>query len=296
MNWKIIAGPLIGAAIGYVTNKIAVEMLFRPLKPIYIGKFRLPFTPGIVPKGKDRLGKAIGNVVGNSLLTSELIKETLLSDKMKTDILAHIDSVVEEISCDSTTLESKISEHIGEPAASSLSCAITETIAQRAGQGLISMNIGEIIANEVLEAVQAKVKGTMLAMMINASTLAPIVEEIESRVNLYIEEQAVEKAGSFIESEFKNFTAQPVSELFAGKDLEILKQTVMGLYSSFVENYAERLLHSLDLSGIVEQKVRAMDVKEVEAIVLSIMEKELGAIVNLGALIGFILGLVNLFF
>ena len=36
-----------------------------------------------------------------------------------------------------------------------------------------------------------------------------------------------------------------------------------------------------------------MDVAEVEELMLSIMKKELGAVVNLGALIGLILGLIN---
>ena len=41
---EIIAGPAIGAVIGYCTNYIAVKMLFRPLKPIKIGNRTLPFT------------------------------------------------------------------------------------------------------------------------------------------------------------------------------------------------------------------------------------------------------------
>ena len=49
---EIIAGPAIGAVIGYCTNYIAVKMLFRPLKPIKIGNRTLPFTPGIIPKGQ----------------------------------------------------------------------------------------------------------------------------------------------------------------------------------------------------------------------------------------------------
>ncbi|MDD6065009.1 MAG: DUF445 family protein, partial [Firmicutes bacterium] len=53
MNWiQIFAGPAIGAVIGYCTNYVAVKMLFRPLKPIRIGKFTLPFTPGVIPKRK----------------------------------------------------------------------------------------------------------------------------------------------------------------------------------------------------------------------------------------------------
>jgi len=37
-----------------------------------------------------------------------------------------------------------------------------------------------------------------------------------------------------------------------------------------------------------------MDVREFEQLVLSVMKKELQAVVNLGALIGFVIGLINL--
>ena len=49
----------------------------------------------------------------------------------------------------------------------------------------------------------------------------------------------------------------------------------------------------MKLSLVVEERINAMQVEEVEELVLSIMNKELGAIVNLGAVIGFILGLIN---
>ena len=45
----------------------------------------------------------------------------------------------------------------------------------------------------------------------------------------------------------------------------------------------------------MEQKINDMDVKELEKLVLSVMKKELNAIVWLGALIGFILGIIMIF-
>lgn len=41
-----ILPPLVGAAIGYITNWIAVKMLFRPLYPKYIGKWAPALYPG----------------------------------------------------------------------------------------------------------------------------------------------------------------------------------------------------------------------------------------------------------
>ena len=66
-----IAGPLIGAVIGYFTNYIAVKMLFHPHEEKRIFGKRLPFTPGVIPKNKPRLAHAIGEAVANVLLTKE---------------------------------------------------------------------------------------------------------------------------------------------------------------------------------------------------------------------------------
>ena len=50
------------------------------------------------------------------------------------------------------------------------------------------------------------------------------------------------------------------------------------------------------IQEMVEEKVLQMDVLEIEELVLSVMKKELDTIVNLGALIGFVIGIVNIFF
>ena len=83
---KYIITPIIATVIGYGTNYVAVKMLFRPRDEVKLFGHTLPFTPGAIPKGKPRLAKAIGNVVGNTLITKEDIKEKLLSDVYKTRI------------------------------------------------------------------------------------------------------------------------------------------------------------------------------------------------------------------
>lgn len=65
---------LIGAAIGGVTNHLAIKMLFRPLKPIYIWGKQLPFTPGLIPKRREDLAIQLGRTVVDHLLTAEGIR------------------------------------------------------------------------------------------------------------------------------------------------------------------------------------------------------------------------------
>jgi len=69
--------PLIGALIGYLTNHIAIRMLFRPLKPWRIAGVRIPLTPGVIPAARHRLGRNIGNMVGDHLLTAADIRRAL---------------------------------------------------------------------------------------------------------------------------------------------------------------------------------------------------------------------------
>jgi uncharacterized membrane protein YheB (UPF0754 family) len=69
--------PLLGALIGYVTNYIAIRMLFRPLHPWRIFGLRLPLTPGIIPSKRGELAEKMGDMVGSHLLTSEDVGRAL---------------------------------------------------------------------------------------------------------------------------------------------------------------------------------------------------------------------------
>ena len=78
-----IIPPLAGAIIGYVTNAIAIKMLFRPLNPVRIFGWRLPFTPGILPRQRHKLAVSIGGMVERELLTPAIIRERLLRDDVR---------------------------------------------------------------------------------------------------------------------------------------------------------------------------------------------------------------------
>ena len=57
---------------------------------------------------------------------------------------------------------------------------------------------------------------------------------------------------------------------------------------------AAQLAEGFEIGRIVEQKINDMDVAEFERLVMSVMKHELGMIVNLGALIGLVIGALNL--
>jgi uncharacterized membrane protein YheB (UPF0754 family) len=67
--------PIAGAIIGYFTNDIAIRMLFRPYQPVYVGKFRLPFTPGLIPLNQSRLALKVSTIVMERLLTPDALQD-----------------------------------------------------------------------------------------------------------------------------------------------------------------------------------------------------------------------------
>jgi uncharacterized membrane protein YheB (UPF0754 family) len=69
--------PLLGALIGYVTNYIAIRMLFRPLRPWRLCGVRLPLTPGIIPAKRGELAQRMGEMVGSHLLTAADVSKAL---------------------------------------------------------------------------------------------------------------------------------------------------------------------------------------------------------------------------
>ena len=80
----------VGAIIGGVTNWLAIKMLFHPYKPIYIRKWRLPFTPGLIPKRRQDLAIQLGRLVVNYLLTPDSFKKKLLSKEFQQDLNVYI--------------------------------------------------------------------------------------------------------------------------------------------------------------------------------------------------------------
>ncbi|MRI67129.1 DUF445 family protein [Gracilibacillus thailandensis] len=77
---------VIGSFIGGLTNSVAIKMLFRPYQAIYIGKWKVPFTPGVIPKRRDQLAKQLGQLVVNHLLTIDSIQLKLQDQGLKQQV------------------------------------------------------------------------------------------------------------------------------------------------------------------------------------------------------------------
>ena len=76
----LLSLPLISALIGWVTNYIAIKMLFHPRRPIRLGFFTVQ---GILPRRQADIAVQLGRVVATDLLASEDLVERLTDDRSR---------------------------------------------------------------------------------------------------------------------------------------------------------------------------------------------------------------------
>ena len=297
MNFlRLLAGPLIGAVIGYCTNYIAVKMLFRPLYPVKIGNWTLPFTPGIIPRGKSRLAKALGSAVGDHLITKTDLEDMLLSEGVKNTIVSRISEGVQKVQKSDDTVEGFLQHYVEQGDYEAMREKLEDFITDRITEGLNKLDVGSIIAEEGAKEVKQKFQGSMVSMFLTDDLINSIAEPIGRKVGDYIRENGHDKIHPVVVGEIASVESRKVGELIESIPLgeEKIRALVESIYVKFVGDKAGELAEQFHIAKVVEEKVNGMDVLEVENILMSIMKKELNAVINLGALIGFIIGLLNL--
>lgn len=94
---KFALPPVVGLIIGWLTNFLAIKLLFRPKQPVNLGLFTLH---GIFPKNKAKLARNLGNVVQRDLLSFDDIKKKLEDPdslhQMAEQISVHVEAMIRD--------------------------------------------------------------------------------------------------------------------------------------------------------------------------------------------------------
>ena len=81
---------LISGAIGWITNWIAIKMLFRPHKEINFGLFKIQ---GLIPKRREDIGSGIANIIQNELIS---VKD-VISNIDKEEFSKRLNNLIDEV-------------------------------------------------------------------------------------------------------------------------------------------------------------------------------------------------------
>lgn len=291
--WHYIIPPLIGAVIGYCTNYIAVKMLFRPRNEIKVLGHTLPFTPGAIPKNKPRLAKAIGEVVETTFFGEETISAQFLSGEAEDNAVAQMvrgmDRPISDLGISVLGSEEKYEKGLDR---------LSEILSQQLLQSLRSGETIRMVSDTVIDKLVDQFRGGMLGMFITDSFVESAKQMVEAGIQGEIEDKGEEFLNRMVRSQMDTWSRGTLSEIAfeAGYSDERVERILRKAYRGAVKSAVPALIDRINVSGMIEEKVNDMSNEQLEELVLSVMKRELNLIVNLGALIGLILGCLNLLF
>jgi uncharacterized membrane protein YheB (UPF0754 family) len=90
--WFLISIPIVSALIGYVTNYIAVAMLFRPHKPVRLLGLRLQ---GLVPRRQKEIAQSLGAMIERDLFSHADIQQALKSAETSDEASAFLSEQID---------------------------------------------------------------------------------------------------------------------------------------------------------------------------------------------------------
>lgn len=319
-----IIAPLLGGVIGYITNDIAIRMLFRPHKAKYIMGLHVPFTPGIIPKEKGRIADAIGGVISENLMNKDVLERYLLSDDMVGKVRLAVEEFIETQKHNQETVKEFLGHYLSDDEIATISQNVNESITKQTYTKLSDASVGEKVAHIAIDHVAEKLSidgaqellaglggsmrglGGMAAGLFGGNIVAkflgmlrePAEHFLANNINTMLKNNGKEIVSNMISREVEGFLNKPICKLLDGHD-DQLKQavnTIESIYRTIINEHLPKILESIDISKIVRERINEMDVNETEKLIFQVMDKELKAIVWLGALLGFLMGCINLLF
>ena len=322
MELSYIIAPLLGGVIGYITNDIAIRMLFRPHTAKYIFGIHIPFTPGIIPKEKGRIAEAVGGVISENLMNKEVLEKYLLSEDMVGKVRSAVKEFISTQQRNDETVVQFLGHYLSKEEIDTFAQNINQSITKQTYEKLADSSVGEKVAHIAIDHVAQKLTidgaqellsgiggalgglGGMAAGLFGGNIVAkflgmlrePAEHFLAKNINTMLRDNGEEIVSNMIGGEVDNFLNKPVSKLLEGHE-EHLRQavnTIESIYRSIITEHLPKILQSIDISKIVRERINEMDVNETEKLIFQVMDKELKAIVWLGALLGLVMGSINI--
>lgn len=322
MDLSYIIAPLLGGVIGYITNDIAIRMLFRPHTAKYVFGIHIPFTPGIIPKEKGRIAEAVGGVISENLMNKEVLEKYLLSEDMIEKVRSAVEEFIATQQRNNETVVQFLGHYLSKEEIDTIAQNINRSITKQTYEKLADSSVGEKVANIVIDHVAQKLTidgaqelltgiggalgglGGMAAGLFGGNIVArflgilrePAEHFLAKNINTMLRDNGEEIVSNMIGGEVDNFLNKPVSKLLEGHEEQLAQavNTIESIYRSIITEHLPKILQSIDISKIVRERINEMDVNETEKLIFQVMDKELKAIVWLGALLGLVMGSINL--
>ena len=152
---KILILAVIGGLIGYITNVIAIKLIFRPINPIKIPILNIEII-GLIPKRKVEIATNIGTIIEDQFLSVDEIIDDMITHKDKQDIIDYIKVKInlmlnEKMTLIPSTIISLAQNYISEIIEEEIREAIDDVSEEIISKAKSRINIKEIVENKINE-------------------------------------------------------------------------------------------------------------------------------------------------
>lgn len=93
---KVLVLASIGGLIGYITNVVAIRLIFRPIEPIKIPIINKEII-GLIPKRKNEIASNIGEVIAEEFISIDEILDNAITEKDKQEVIEYINEKIKSI-------------------------------------------------------------------------------------------------------------------------------------------------------------------------------------------------------
>lgn len=152
---KILTMAVVGGIIGYVTNVLAVKMLFRPLKPFKMPIFGFEIV-GLIPKRRADIAKSIGTTVGEQLIDYDELINSMLKEEDKENlkrVLKERIAVIidEKASFIPFLFRSKVTEFVDQVIESEFDSGIDSLLEVAKEKAISRIDVGKMVEEKINE-------------------------------------------------------------------------------------------------------------------------------------------------
>lgn len=136
--------------------------------------------------------------------------------------------------------------------------------------------------------------GNVIDTIINALTNS-VQDILKKHINEIINENGDDIVNEMLGNETDKILNTPVKELLNGKEETITEVSngIINAYKIIVNEQLPKMLGAINIERMIEEKINEMDLQEVEKMILDVAAKELRYIEWFGALLGFLMGGIN---
>ena len=274
MDLSYIIAPLLGGVIGYITNDIAIRMLFRPHTAKYVFGIHIPFTPGIIPKEKERIAEAVGGVISENLMNKEVLERYLLSEDMIEKVRSAVEEFIATQQRNNETVVQFLGHYLSKEEIDTIAQNINRSITKQTYEKLADSSVGEKVAHIAIDHVAQKLTidgaqellsgiggalgglGGMAAGLFGGNIVAkflgmlrePAEHFLAKNINTMLRDNGEEIVSNMIGGEVDAFFNKPVSKLLEGHEEQLAQavNTIESIYRSIITEHLPKILQSIE--------------------------------------------------